>query len=513
MSKEQIDWKKKYKEAAMELERLENSREGELLKLAISQLMIGLQGQSPDLDKALVLLRSSLHDEKAPISRKILTPVERSIRSLDASRESSSKALLGVLHRWLLSIKKALGVDSPLRDRLLELERSVAGASESLYQLPGFISQLVELQSELIATGQTPAEGSEVSGGDASVQLEMIADELLQLIGVLNLTTDGRRAADDLSRKIDKGISIADLAPILTRICELIQQATDASQEDFESYLLNLNSQLAEVQGFLQESHSEQQVSSIAHRELDLQVRADVGQIHQAVEDSNDLSELKVSVSRQLAGIVKAMDHFKQGEEQRDNRLQKRYDDLMAHVTEMEEETRRVKAHMEEERQKARTDALTGLPNRAAYDDHMAKEFERWSRYQQSFSVAIGDLDFFKKVNDTYGHLAGDKVLKLVARVLSKNLRTSDFIARFGGEEFVVLMPSTTAEEGARAIDKLRASISKSPFNFHGKPVTITMSFGITQTQDADTPDDLFGRADKALYEAKQKGRDRVCIA
>ncbi len=185
----------------------------------------------------------------------------------------------------------------------------------------------------------------------------------------------------------------------------------------------------------------------------------------------------------------------------------------MAHVTEMEEETRRVKAHMEEERQKARTDALTGLPNRAAYDDHMAKEFERWSRYQQSFSVAIGDLDFFKKVNDTYGHLAGDKVLKLVARVLSKNLRTSDFIARFGGEEFVVLMPSTTAEEGARAIDKLRASISKSPFNFHGKPVTITMSFGITQTQDADTPDDLFGRADKALYEAKQKGRDRVCIA
>nr|WP_232349172.1 GGDEF domain-containing protein [Neptunomonas qingdaonensis] len=167
---------------------------------------------------------------------------------------------------------------------------------------------------------------------------------------------------------------------------------------------------------------------------------------------------------------------------------------------------------MEEERLKARTDALTGLPNRAAYDDHLEKEFERWARYQQGFSVAVGDLDFFKRINDTYGHLAGDKVLRLISRVLTKNLRGSDFVARFGGEEFVILMPSTQAEEGAKAIEKLRESISKSPFNFHGQPVTITMSFGVTETRESDTKDGLFARADAALYKAKQEGRNRVCI-
>jgi diguanylate cyclase len=178
----------------------------------------------------------------------------------------------------------------------------------------------------------------------------------------------------------------------------------------------------------------------------------------------------------------------------------------------MEEETKRVKAHMEEERLKARTDSLTGLPNRAAYYEHLRKEFERWSRYQQGFSVVVGDLDLFKRINDNYGHLAGDKVLRLVSKVLSRNMRSADFIARFGGEEFVILMPSTSAEEGSKAIEKLRIAISKSPFNFHGKPVTITMSFGIAETQTGDTAESVFERADNALYKAKQTGRNRVCI-
>ncbi|WP_372742979.1 GGDEF domain-containing protein, partial [Neptunomonas sp.] len=288
--------------------------------------------------------------------------------------------------------------------------------------------------------------------------------------------------------------------------------AAATNNEDFENYLITLNTQLVEVQGFLHESHSEQMVSGEAHKQLDERVRQDVTTISKAVKDSRDLGELKMSVSSQLAGIVRVMDDFKRGEEERDGRLQERYDALMLHVAEMEEETGRVKAHMEEERLKARTDALTGLPNRAAYDDHLDKEFERWARYQQGFSVAIGDLDFFKRINDTYGHLAGDKVLRLISRVLTKNLRGSDFVARFGGEEFVILMPSTQAEEGAKAIEKLRESISKSPFNFHGQPVTITMSFGVTETRQSDTKDALFDRADAALYKAKQEGRNRVCI-
>ena len=175
------------------------------------------------------------------------------------------------------------------------------------------------------------------------------------------------------------------------------------------------------------------------------------------------------------------MDSFKKKEEEREHRLQDRYEDLIGKVEEMEQETRKVKAHMEEERLRARTDPLTGLPNRAAYDEHIEQEYERWSRYRTAFAVVVADLDLFKKVNDSFGHLAGDKVLRLVAKVITKNIRVTDFVARYGGEEFVIILPSTGTAEAELAMDKLRQSLEKSPFNFHGKPVGITMSFGVTE--------------------------------
>ena len=120
------------------------------------------------------------------------------------------------------------------------------------------------------------------------------------------------------------------------------------------------------------------------------------------------------------------------------------------------------------------------------------------------------DLDRFKRINDEYGHLAGDKVLRLVARVLQRNLRGSDFIARYGGEEFVLIFPSTGKRDSLVAADKLREAVKASPFNFKGEPVMVTASFGVAEVQPDDDAETLFGRADCALYRAKEGGRDRV---
>lgn len=514
MGKEQVDWKAKYKEAAMELERLENRQEEEMLRAVVTQLTLGLQGQTPELDQALDDVRSHLHQSKRSLSRTQVKQIEQGVRQLDGSRQKAYAAILQVLKEWVLTLRRYVASDSPASAQLYQLESGAPDAAETLYQLPEHLAQLLELQTTLSLV--SPDQGASAMAAEpvsvtVEQQLDMISTELIQLIGVLNLTAQGRRTANELIRGIETGLTLTSVVSFLARITELIQQATDTSNEDFESYLLNLNAQLAEVQTFLEESHSEQQVAGVTHRELDMKVRSDVSHIHQAVKNSDDLGALKVSVAKQLAGIVRAMDHFRRSEEEREGRLQQRYDTLMSRVSEMELETQRATKRMEEERQKARTDALTGLPNRAAYDDHLQKEFERWKRYQQGFALAIADLDHFKQINDNYGHLAGDKVLKLIARVMSKHLRASDFIARFGGEEFVILMPSTNAQEGVKALEKLRASIRQSPFNFHGKPVTISVSFGVTETQQADTPDLLFGRADRALYQAKEKGRDCVC--
>jgi diguanylate cyclase len=430
---------------------------------------------------------------------------------MDQSREDTSKAVASALLEWILQLKKHHSIEPSDLNTLAELESTTADSVDKLYKLPYLINSLVALQAKAL----TPDNADLTTTNErlaVDVDLPLIASELVQLIGVLSLTRKGRVKAKGLVGRIETDFTLDKLPSVLVGVVELAQLASVTSHEDFENYLINLNTQLAEVQEFLEESHTEQTTAEKAHQQLDLQVRHDVGAISQVVKDSHDLNELKISVSSQLLEIVRVMDDFKRSEADRDERLHIRYDSLMQHVLDMEEETSRVKAHMEEERLKARTDSLTGLPNRSAYDDHLNKEFERWGRYQQGFSIAIGDLDLFKRINDTYGHSAGDKVLRLISRVLLKNLRASDFVARFGGEEFVIIMPSTTAEEGVNAVEKLRKAISKSPFNFHGEPVTITMSFGVTQTHESDTKDVLFDRADTALYKAKQDGRNRVCI-
>ena len=124
----------------------------------------------------------------------------------------------------------------------------------------------------------------------------------------------------------------------------------------------------------------------------------------------------------------------------------------------------------------------------------------------------VWDVDNFKRVNDTYGHQAGDKVLKVITDFMSERIRSVDFIARYGGEEFVVVLPETRDNDAATIAEELRKGIAELNFHHHGSRVEITASCGFTECRTGDTPASIFERADKALYQAKQQGRNR-CIA
>ena len=176
----------------------------------------------------------------------------------------------------------------------------------------------------------------------------------------------------------------------------------------------------------------------------------------------------------------------------------------------MEQEAQGYREHLEEQRLKALIDPLTGLPNRAAWGERLAHEVEQWQAHGNPLLIAMLDLDHFKRINDGYGHLAGDKVLKIVAAQLRKHLRPNDFIARFGGEEFVLLIPDTTLAMGLQVLEKLRAAIAACPFHFKGEPVTLTCSIGLAPFKLADRSEQVLKRADEALYRAKDNGRNRI---
>lgn len=159
------------------------------------------------------------------------------------------------------------------------------------------------------------------------------------------------------------------------------------------------------------------------------------------------------------------------------------------------------------------TDGLTGLYNRRHFLERLSLEFNRLSRHSSSLSLLLLDIDHFKKINDTYGHPAGDDVLKGVAGIIREAIRNIDIPARYGGEEFAVLLPDTNKEGAMRMAERLRSSIGKRRFSFEGKEIPVTASIGIaTSPSDARTKEELIGKADEALYRAKGEGRNR-CIS
>ena len=156
------------------------------------------------------------------------------------------------------------------------------------------------------------------------------------------------------------------------------------------------------------------------------------------------------------------------------------------------------------------TDNLTGIYNRSKFEQELRAEIQRIKRYNaNTFSLIFFDIDHFKKINDNFGHLEGDNALKQIAKISELNIRTTDILARWGGEEFVIIMPLTPIELALKATEKLRESISKAKFNIIGN---MTCSFGISEFKPEDDAQSVILRADKAMYSAKENGRNKVVV-
>lgn len=158
--------------------------------------------------------------------------------------------------------------------------------------------------------------------------------------------------------------------------------------------------------------------------------------------------------------------------------------------------------------QAALTDALTDVPNKRALDMALARDCSIDDRHGDSFSLILCDLDFFKSVNDTYGHVIGDHLLKATAAALREATRESDSIFRFGGEEFAILLPHTNLKDGREVADRVRAAISNIRILCGNAEVRVTASIGIASHQLGETPEQWLARADDALYRAKKAGRN-----
>ncbi|MBI6976964.1 MULTISPECIES: GGDEF domain-containing protein [Pseudomonas] len=340
-----------------------------------------------------------------------------------------------------------------------------------------------------------------------------IEGTLLGLLEDLSLPERHQPQAEAMRERLAHGLNWYELLPILDDLAVLMLAITDSGQHEFEAYLKQLNERLEAFQGHLQVASEGHADSSLAARELDTQIREQVDGLQSSVQDAADLDSLKQVLESHLEGLLGTMDEHQQQRDLREQEVAARLKGLAERVAHMEQEAQGYREHLEVQRQKALIDPLTGLPNRAAWSERLDYEVNAWHQRGNSLSLAMLDLDHFKRINDGYGHLAGDKVLKIIANVLSKRLRPTDFIARFGGEEFVLLMPDSALADALAVGEVLREAIAACPFHFKGEPVTITVSMGVAQFQPGERSDLALKRADEALYRAKAAGRNQVQAA
>lgn len=179
----------------------------------------------------------------------------------------------------------------------------------------------------------------------------------------------------------------------------------------------------------------------------------------------------------------------------------------LRYTTELIRELRKA---LEEIRWLSITDGLTGLYNRRHFFEEAEKEVERAQRYRRPVAAIMLDVDFFKRVNDTHGHAAGDEVLRKIATCCRSEVRELDILGRYGGEEFAILLTESDIEQACQVAERLRARIEAFPFDVKGVSLGLTASLGVAELKDAESVESLLDQADQALYIAKQEGRNRV---
>lgn len=338
---------------------------------------------------------------------------------------------------------------------------------------------------------------------------------LIELLDHFKTVPAAEQKASKARKRIAEGLRWFELAPTLEDIRDFVLQAYIGADNDYQQYLEHLYGELSGILSALGVSiETEQRVREAADT-LHSNVSEGMASISLALKEQSNIDALKQAVESHVQQLQTALTQFKQESSTPSDgeSLARQLQALANKVQEMEKNDEEVRQKLEEEKQRALTDSLTGLPNREAYGERSHQEMLRWQRYQHPLSLAVIDIDFFKKINDNYGHQTGDKVLKIVSNAVLKRLREVDFMARFGGEEFVILLPETSAENALLMLNRIREGLANAPFRYQDQKITITVSIGIAEFKEGDNTETVFAKADQALYNAKETGRNKCCVA
>jgi diguanylate cyclase len=519
MASQDTEWKDKFKNLSIEFESLERTT-GETQKI-FCRTLIRLAMSVKGLDTALDPYISRIHDVvkkdcgpgirkkldelsdqmiRAADAQKAQDPFERFIEHFSVSKDDQKRAIT----LWKQMVSSPADVTERMINELVEIlgGKPVRHELEKSKKKSGLLSRLFSSDVE--------QPGSEPDHPDN--QPNRILKEVL---GDLDWPNSIKPEVYSLIGKLDENASDDMWIRVLSSVNDILVDALSSFQSEVQSaekFLAELSSRLQEIDGFVQTARAMRSESLQSGRALGKTMTEQVDGISSSMQQATDLEVLKSTVAQKLDVIQSHVSDHLESEEQRHTTTSQREEELKAKFADLESEAQGLREQIEEARIKAVRDAVTGLPNRQAYDERIQQEYSRWKRFGDPLALMVWDIDDFKKINDTYGHQSGDKALRALAEKLKTTLRETDFIARYGGEEFVVLLVGTDLDGAKEAAEKMRARIEKVGLKANGEIIRMTVSGGISMFQQGDAPQDVFERADQALYKAKGNGKNQCIV-
>jgi diguanylate cyclase len=490
-------WKRKYFDALRSLEQEERGFRSleSVLRRIVNRLCFAALGQAPALDVELNRLTEAVRKKAGEEELERLFPaLTAAIGALDQSTSANATSVATTIIASSPAFGSSVAQRSPL-----DLETTASTTAPE-----PVAAQVVPAQLAPVAPAADP---------DPVLRADERVRALLSRI-LSELRRDPRLVARivPLDAQLGGPLTELRLPLLLSAIADLtMERIGGIEQEKFEieKLLRQISARLDEMSAYMAGEHNDRKLSLENTQELNNRLTLEMSELGSSVDTTADLDQLKLKVRTRLDSIGSHLHEFRNREEDRVRQQWDRSEKMRQQLERLEQESREMQARLRDEQRLSMLDALTQIPNRLAYDQRMDEEYARWNRFRQPLCLAAWDIDHFKRINDAYGHRAGDKVLRIVADCLAERLRETDFLARYGGEEFVMILPGSDLEGATAVIEQMRTAIAALGFHFRGNPVGVTVSCGITAFHGSDTSDDAFERADKALYRAKQAGRNR----
>lgn len=516
------------------------------LKRALSRLSFVGMGLTDELDKELAKLRNIVKkDGEMSEIKNVINVISKILRTLDD--DSEDKNVKGV-NKQVDFLTQLIDEQLPkgLKNKLKKVQRksNSTDAAAVMHSIADVIQSYVsEVESDLEENKQQVVKKEKTgffarlfskqkkSVQDSNMNISVttenhsillnrksdtylpqkVKDSLQLLVDQLSSMDGYSEIAEQLNQKINKINKIEQLSQILEMITSAFIEVSDQEHIQFETFLKTLNTRIKRVNEFINQTLQFSKNTNTDSKQLNLDLNSNLSDIKNSLSNAATLDDAKTAVFSHMDNIINQINQYCTNQSSKSNILVSQMNKLSEQLRATEDEATRLKDDLAEQRVRAQTDPLTMLPNRYSYNERLTQEYNRWRRYRNALTLVIADIDLFKKVNDKYGHAFGDIVLKEIAITLAEGVRESDFIARFGGEEFVILLPETSIVDATRAMNKLRQAIAKLEISSQGIIVPVTMSFGLSEFDNHDTAKAVFERADKALYRAKEKGRNLVC--